>query len=202
MKHENVIVVGFDSDSKAYQALGVLRQLHTEGRIDLRAVAIIRRAADGFVSVVEEGTDAPGTGLASGGLVGALIGFWSGPLGILLGWTLGAVVGSVAGIAREGDVSYFLALAGRAIGRGATGLVAEVREDMADLIDGEMGRLGGTIVRRPRAEVMQEVEAMAAAERAAADEANRVLRDRWQAGIREGLAGEVADLTSQGEKPA
>ncbi|MCC6495134.1 MAG: DUF1269 domain-containing protein [Propionibacteriaceae bacterium] len=201
MEHENVIVVGFDSDSKAYQALGVLTQLDAEGRIDLRAVAIIRRAADGFVSVVEEGSDAPGTGFVSGGLVGALVGLLGGPLGMLLGWTFGAVMGTATGITREGDAGYLLAQAGKAIGRGATGLVAEVREATVDPIDGEMGRLGGVIVRWPRAEAMREVEVMAAAERAATAEANRVIHEHRQAGS-EGLASEVAELKGQGEKPA
>ena len=45
MAEDNVILVSFEEESKAYQAASVLKQADVEGRIVLHAIAIVQRTA-------------------------------------------------------------------------------------------------------------------------------------------------------------
>ena len=51
MAEENVIVVSFEEEAKAYQAASVLRQADADGRIDVHAVALVQRMEDGTLRV-------------------------------------------------------------------------------------------------------------------------------------------------------
>jgi hypothetical protein len=57
MAEDNVILVTFEEESKAYQAASVLKQADVEGRIVLRAIAIVQRAEDGTLRVKEGEVD-------------------------------------------------------------------------------------------------------------------------------------------------
>ena len=45
-KVENVVVIRFPEPSNAYQALSVLKQADADGRIELRAAAIVERTPE------------------------------------------------------------------------------------------------------------------------------------------------------------
>jgi uncharacterized membrane protein len=88
---DNVLVVTFgedaEKDQNAYQALTDLKQLDSQGQIEIAGAAVITRDPDGRVDVKSEAGDAPYAGTASGGIVGLLIGIIGGPLGVLIGGT-------------------------------------------------------------------------------------------------------------------
>ncbi|MGW6460264.1 hypothetical protein ACWF94_30805 [Streptomyces sp. NPDC055078] len=50
-----------------------------------------------------------------------------------------------------------------------------------EVIDGEMGKLGGTVLRRPADEVLAELEAAEYAAKAAVGEARRIVREEKKA---------------------
>src|SRR5215216_3799687 len=84
MAEENVIVVSFEEEAKAYQAASVLRQADAEGRIDVHAVTIVQRMEDGTLRVKEgEVEDFPAAtwtataiGAATGGIIASPLAFW------------------------------------------------------------------------------------------------------------------------------
>jgi hypothetical protein len=70
---------------------------------------------------------------------------------------------------------------------GKTVLVAEVTEYTVEVVDGEMGRLGGTVTRRPTSQVIAELEAAEDAAEAAQTAARKALHAQQKAERKEKL---------------
>jgi uncharacterized membrane protein len=156
---DNVIVVEFDEPSKAYQALSELNRLGREGRVEVKSAVLLERSKDGKVQTPEGSDNAAGFYLASGGLLGMLIGALGGPVGLLLGGSIGAMGGSVGELARANDQDVALQVIGERIQPGNPALVAEVTEPAREVIDGTMAALGGKVTRRRASDVYAEVVA-------------------------------------------
>lgn len=179
--NHNVVLVAFDENSKAYEALSVLRRTEAEGRVDVLGAAIVERQADGKIQVPEGADNIIGAGLVGGSLIGMLVGVLGGPLGVLLGWGAGAAAGGLVDVDRASRGDDVLAHMGTAVPVGQTALVAEVNEYAIEVINDEMGSLGGTVVRRSAEEVLAELEASEDATRAAEKEARRVMNEHRKA---------------------
>lgn len=178
---DSVVVVAFADQSKAYQALSQLRQAGNEGRVELRAAAVLERGPDGVVRLPEGDDVASGVAVAGGSLIGMLIGVLGGPLGMLLGGYTGLLAGGVGAAARAEDQDVALDAISKQIEPGHTVLVAEVGEVATEVIDNAMSPLGGTVIRRSAADVYAEIQAAQAAQDAADAEARRVLREQRRA---------------------
>ena len=130
MADENVVLVSFDEESKAYQAATVLKEASAEGRIDLHAVAVMQRMEDGTLRVKEgDADDFPvGTwtggviGGTTGGIIGLTLGVMGGPLGLLLGGAGGALLGSLIDLDTADEAESVLGTMARAIEPGNTAL--------------------------------------------------------------------------------
>lgn len=191
---ENVVIVRFTEESKAYEALSVLRNADVEGRIALRSAAVVERTPDGSLRT-PEGTDNLGpVGTASGSLLGMLIGVLGGPVGVLAGWGAGAVVGGTFDILRAVKSDEALTELSRAIPAGSTAVIATAAEPAVEVIDVEMAKLGGEVTRRPVGEVMDELELAEAAADAAAREARRELRQQRKAEVSANVDARVGTL--------
>ena len=156
---DNVIVVQFDEPSKAYQALSELNRLGSEGRVDVKSAVLLERRKDGSVQTPEGADNAAGYYLASGGLIGLLVGALGGPVGMLLGGSIGAMAGSIGELDRAGDQDVALQTIGERIQPGSPALVAEVTEPAEEVIDKAMATLGGKVTRRSASDVYAEVVA-------------------------------------------
>ena len=179
MSTDNVLVVTFGEnqadDTNAYQALTDLKQLDAQHQIEIAGAAVISRDLDGRVEVKSEvGTD-PYLGTASGGMIGLLVGIIGGPLGVLLGGAYGALVGSLFDIDDVETTESVLAEISKRVEPTRTALIAQVVEQTPEVIDSAMARLGGEVMRRPSAEVEQEIAAAEDAQRNADREARKEL---------------------------
>jgi uncharacterized membrane protein len=191
---ENVVVVRFEDQSKAYQALSVLKDCDADGRISLESAAVVERTPDGRLRT-PEGTDKMQfVGMASGSLIGMLIGILGGPVGVLLGWGAGGLTGAIFDVARADTSDEALTALGRSIPPGATAVIASVKEPAVEVIDGEMAKLGGDVTRRPATDVLAELEASEDAAEAAAHEARKALREKRKADLSASMHERVGSL--------
>jgi uncharacterized membrane protein len=205
MADENVVLVTFDEESKAYQAASALKEASGEGRIELHAVAVVQRAEDGTLRVKEgDADDFPaGTwtggivGGTTGGIIGLTLGTLGGPLGILLGGTSGVLLGSLIDMDDADRAESVLATMARAIEPTKTGLIAGVTEPAIEVVDSEMGRMGGEVVRRPVVDVEAEIAAAEDAARAAEEEAQRKLREERKTERKEKVKEKVESLKAK-----
>jgi uncharacterized membrane protein len=178
---DNVVVVAFADQSKAYQALSQLRQVGDAGQIEVRATALLERGPDGAVRAPEGEDAASVVAVAGGSLIGMLIGVLGGPLGVLLGGYTGMLAGGVGALTRQEDRDVALDAISKQIQPGHTVLVAEVGEVATEVADNAMSALGGTVTRRSAEDVYAEIQAAEAAQDAADAEARRVLREQRRA---------------------
>jgi uncharacterized membrane protein len=172
---ENVIVVSFSDDSKAYEAITVLKELDSQQQVDLTGAAVVVRADDGQVDVKDDADDESYTGTLGGGLVGLLIGIIGGPFGVLIGGATGVLVGSLFDADDEDDTESALTDVSKSVRVGRTALLAEVGEQSTDIVDNAMRNLGGEVLRRSADEVEAEVATTENAQRKAKREARKEL---------------------------
>jgi len=194
MAQENVVVVRFTEPSKAYQALSVLQQCDDEGRIGLESAAVVERTASGELRIPESDDNVGPVGTVSGSLIGMLVGVLGGPVGALVGWGTGALLGGVFDLERDNTSDEALAVLGRAIPPQSAAVIADVVEDVDEVVDAEMYMLGGEVTRRPIAEVTAELEAAEEAADAAARAARRTLREKRKAEFHAGVEEKTGKL--------
>lgn len=150
-----MLVVVFDKESKAYEGLNALRELHKSGDVTLYANAVISRDAIGQVRIAQAADEGP-VGMATGLLSGGLIGLLGGPIG----WAVGSGVGAIAGLAfdvgNDNVSATFVDEVAGALGKSKTALLAEIEETWTTPLDARMEALGGIVFRRLRYEVEED----------------------------------------------
>jgi uncharacterized membrane protein len=198
---DNVLVVTFgedpENDKNAYQALTDLKQLDSQDQIKITGAAVVTRDGDGRVDVKSDVGDDPYTGTASGGVIGLLLGIIGGPLGVLLGGTYGALVGSLFDIDEVETTESVLGEISKQVQPTRTAVLAQVIEQSYEVIDTAMARLGGEVMRRPVADVEQEIAAAQEAQRKAKREARKELQKARLEKSKEDAHAKVEDLKSK-----
>src|SRR5512139_380331 len=149
---DKIVVVVFDSESKAYEGSLALQELQNEGSINLYAKAVIAKDANGKVEVKQAGDMGP-VGTAVGLLTGSLIGVLGGPVGLAVGAGVGTYGGMLYDLANLGVGVDFLDEVGQSLQPGKAAVVAEVWEEWTTPVDDRMGALGGVAFRRMRGEI-------------------------------------------------
>ncbi|MGO9954488.1 MAG: DUF1269 domain-containing protein [Solirubrobacteraceae bacterium] len=153
----NVIAVSFDDDHEAYHALTLLKELDSQQRVGVQEAVVVVRGEDG--QLVEKGRTQSAylAGTASGGLIGLLLGIIGGPFGVLIGGATGLMVGSLYDLADDEETDSALGAISSSVHAGRTALLAVVTEQSPEVIDATMSGVGGTLLRRPVAEVEAEI---------------------------------------------
>lgn len=152
---DKILVVVFDSESKAYEGSLALQELQNEGSINLYAKAVIARDANGKVAVKQTGDMGP-VGTAVGLLTGSLIGMLGGPVGVAIGVSLGTSGGFLYDLAQLGVGEDYLNEVGKSLLPGKSAVVAEVWENWMLPVDTRMEALGGVVFRRTRKDILDE----------------------------------------------
>lgn len=154
---ENVIALAFGDTEHARDAVRVLQTLHRSDQIRLEAVAIVERIQDGRTIVLEHAESSPRRGTAGGGVVGAVVGLLTGPLGLLVGGASGAFVGSLVDRADAEGSEELLRWLTRAVPRGRAAVIAVVAETSPEAVDAVASELGAIPLRRERDAVELEI---------------------------------------------
>ena len=170
-----MIAVSFEDDSNAYNALTLLKELDSQQRVGVEEAAVVLRRDDGQVVEKDRISSSFAVGTASGGLIGLLLGIIGGPFGMLIGGTGGLMVGALFDLDEIEESESALGAISASVQSGRTALLAVLNEQSAEVVDTAMSGLGGTVFRRPVADVEAEVAAAAEAERKAKREARKEL---------------------------
>jgi uncharacterized membrane protein len=160
----NYIAVVFDDSYKAYEALHALWQLDSAGEVTVHGAAVVHRDGLGQIQVDTKETH-PALGTAVGVGVGALLGALAGPAGAAVGAAGGAAIGAATGgVVDAGvdlgraDTRYQAAdETGLVLGFGQSAVIADVSEDWTSPIDTRMRSLGGSVYRRAKSDLRDDV---------------------------------------------
>jgi uncharacterized membrane protein len=194
---DNVVVVGFDDNSKAYEALSALKTLTDQKQLTARSAAVVERDQSGKLQVKDSFDSETGEDTVSGGLLGLLLGVVGGGVGMVLGLTGGALAGGSFEMRRSDDQDEVLTQINAAINPGHTVLVAQVNEPSDTVLDKAMADLGGTVLRRPEGDVLSELDAAEDAANAAQKAARKAVRDKKMAEIKEKREDRIAALKAK-----
>jgi uncharacterized membrane protein len=164
------VVVVFPDESKAFEGLHALEQLHAEGHLTAYGTVILERDDKGAVSIKRR-TDDRGLGFSVGALTGGLIGMLAGPAGVAIGLGAGGVAGAWRDYLHVEVTDEFLEAVEKELTPGKFALVAEVVEDWVAPINTRMDALGGKVVREARQDFIDDlIERRVAAGRAEIEE--------------------------------
>ncbi len=143
----NIIVVSFKEETKAIEALHKIKELDAYGDITLYEHMMIRKKENNHYEILNDQTDGEGwrtlTGLALGGLLGAL----AGPIGIIVGLYTGTLAGAIWDITRFDFEEDFISKVNNKMKAGNIAFVAEVGEDSSVFIDTALKPFNAEITR-------------------------------------------------------
>lgn len=171
-----VMIMSFDSESKAFQAFSEIKSIHNSGKIKGEQMAVLKHIPNHILEPVDFIDFTGRDKTAKGSLIGMLIGILAGPLGILLGWFTGSLIGGYGDTKEiKGALSIFEETI-NLIPEGSTGaiLIAE-EEKIGHVNDIVVDKLDGEIIRLDKAEVEAEVEAALETEK----EAGETAKIKW-----------------------
>ncbi len=155
---ERMLVIVFDDEAKTYEGSHALKQLDAEGSIAIHAESIIKKNADGTVTVKQSEDEFP-IRTVGGTAIGSLIGLLEGPVGLGVGATAGFLAGSIADLSVAGVDAEFLDDAAAKLTPNKCALIADVSEEWVTPVDTRMGALGGIVLRTAKKIVEHDQEA-------------------------------------------
>jgi len=147
-----MLVIVFDTESKAYEGKEALLALDDDGRISVYACVVISKNADGNTEV-EQAVDSGPLGTLVGTSLGSFIGLLGGPTGLAIGAIVGLLAGSTADLANARVGDDFIEDVTKQLQLNRFAVVAEVKEDKTAPVDITMEALGGSVFRRALSEV-------------------------------------------------
>ncbi len=160
---ERMLVVVFNDEPKTYEGAHALNLLDAEGSIAIHAEAVIKKNADGTVTIKQSEDDFPIRTL-NGTAIGSLIGLLEGPVGLAVGATAGLLAGSIGDLHAAGVDAEFVDEVAATLSPGKCAVIADVSEEWVTPVDTRMEALGGTVFRKARKNVEDDERARDVAE--------------------------------------
>ena len=145
-----VIVVGFDTEEKAYEGESALHDMHRDGTLTLYNDAVVVKERGGAVAV-RRAPDAEPVGAFGGMITGGLVGLLGGPVGAAVGLGTGTMIGAAFDLTKEGLDRDFVEDAGARLEPGNAAVIAEIDEHSQAALGTRMEAMGGTLLRQTRA---------------------------------------------------
>ena len=121
---EKLLVVVFNDEPKTYEGSHALKQLDNEGSISIHAEAVIKKNADGTITIKQSEDDFP-IRTVGGTAIGSLIGLLEGPVGLAVGATAGLLAGSIGDLHVAGVDAEFVDEVAATLTPGKCAVIAE-----------------------------------------------------------------------------
>lgn len=175
---ENIIIVNFDVESEAYQALTELRKKPANECYTISQAMLVKNSdghltsIDGFDTGAETRNDT-----RIGGLIGSLLGVAGGPLGMILMGGYGALVGSAIDWGDAVQNASLMEHVLTCVTEDQTVLIAVVQENNNTAFDHNFEKFQAEVTRFDAAEVAAEVAEAERIQEEMAKDAKRKLRE-------------------------
>lgn len=156
---ENVLMVLFEVESEAYQALSELKRDAVNASYTISQIGLIKKQygrvlpCEGFDSGVDTWDDT-----AKGGLIGGLIGILGGPIGVLFSGSVGALIGNVIDLGDTAKNVSMLEKVSEKLQDDQVVLTVLIQESNEDAFNYRMSKFKVEILRWDAAVIAQEVE--------------------------------------------
>jgi len=143
---ERMLVIVFNDEPTAYEGSHALNQLDADGSIAIHAESVIKKNADGTITIKQSEDEFP-IRTVGGTAIGSLIGLLGGPAGSAVGAVAGFLAGSIADLHVAGVDAEFVDDVAATLTPGKCAVLAEVSEEWVTPVDTRMEALGGTVLR-------------------------------------------------------
>lgn len=156
---ENVVMVLFNVESEAYQALAQLKRDPVNANYTISQIGLVKKQngrilpLEGFDSGVNTTDDT-----LAGGLIGSLIGILGGPLGVLFSGSVGALLGSSLDTEDALKNASMLEKVSEKLQDDQVALAALIQEDDETVFDRAVSGFNTEIMRWDAASIAAEVE--------------------------------------------
>ncbi len=138
-----IVVISFDTEDQARQALASLRGVEKQGGIHFEDTAVVTHKSDGSFDVKNEASSATEAGAVVGGLIGGLVFFVFPVAGIAIGAAAGAGIGAAMGQGVPGD--FVKEVEGK-LPAGKSALFLEIKEANADMAIAALRKYHGEVI--------------------------------------------------------
>ncbi len=145
-KMTNLIVITFSNESKAIDGSHKLSELESFGDISIFEKAMVKKDANGNVTVLESDTT-DGLRTLSGMAIGTMLGALGGPVGLLVGMLGGTMTGALLDSDHFDFSEDFGAKVSSRLQPGTVALIAEISEEGPSILDTALQPLAATISR-------------------------------------------------------
>ena len=149
---EKMLVAVFDSETKAFEGVSALKDLHNNGDITLYANAVVTVDANGKLNVQQTADEGP-VGTATGLFIGSLFGLLGGPVGLAIGAGAGAIAGLTFDASNDSINTQFVDEVSGKLTKGKSAIIADIDETWTVPADTRLEELDGIVFRRFRYEV-------------------------------------------------
>jgi len=142
----NLIVITFSNESKAIDGSHKLSELESFGDVSIFEKAMVKKDANGNVTVLESDTT-DGLRTLSGMAIGTMLGALGGPVGLLVGMLGGTMTGALLDSDHFDFSEDFGAKVSSRLQPGTVALIAEISEEGPSIVDTALEPLAATISR-------------------------------------------------------
>ncbi|EOI58567.1 MULTISPECIES: hypothetical protein [Enterococcus] len=156
---KKIALITYKNNSDAYEALSKLKTLSNGTTVEIKQAAIIEKSSDENGFSIKDSLDfESGNRIATGGLIGAIVGILGGPLGVLCGWVVGDIAGIGTNYVKTKRNNTIFDKVSQRLNPGDQGLLVYMDETNEELVDIMLvDNLGGEIRRYSYQNVKEDI---------------------------------------------
>ncbi len=157
---KKIALITFEDNASNYEALSRLKRISNRNTLDIKQAAIIEKNGNGTAFSIKDSLDyESGNRIATGGLIGAIIGILGGPLGVLCGWVIGDLAGAGTNYVKAKRTTTIFDRVSENLMPNTSGLIVYMDEDDEELLNVFIANvLHGQIERFNYQEVKEDVD--------------------------------------------